>query len=152
VGNYVTDNPSNLGKSVTADSWAVAAPQIQLASAELSSPSIDAAPTVAEGSAGNNFTDLALASMAGRALAGTVAPGDRAGLVRVATHGRTKLTGDSKSPRNSSDGPETRTAAGLRDVPELIREFGKLRDAGLLTDEEFIEQKRRLLSPNPSPG
>jgi PPE-repeat protein len=133
-------------------SWAVAAPQIQLASAELPSPGIDAAPAVAEGSAGNNYADLALASMAGRALAGTVGPGGRAGLVRAATHGRAKSPGDSKPPRNSADGPETRTAAGLRDVPELIREFGKLRDSGLLTDEEFIEQKRRLLSPNPSPG
>ena len=32
------------------------------------------------------------------------------------------------------------------DVPEQLRKFAELRDQGILTDEEFLEQKKKLLS------
>ncbi|WP_232079081.1 SHOCT domain-containing protein [Mycobacterium florentinum] len=33
----------------------------------------------------------------------------------------------------------------MREFAELLGKLGELRDAGLLTDEEFNEQKQRLL-------
>ena len=33
----------------------------------------------------------------------------------------------------------------LRELAELLRELAALRDSGILTDEEFNVQKRRLL-------
>jgi hypothetical protein len=32
------------------------------------------------------------------------------------------------------------------DVPEQIKKFADLRDQGIITDEEFLEQKKKLLS------
>jgi hypothetical protein len=32
------------------------------------------------------------------------------------------------------------------DVPEQLRKFAELRDQGIITDEEFLEQKKKLLS------
>lgn len=34
----------------------------------------------------------------------------------------------------------------LADVPEQLRKFAELRDQGTITDEEFLEQKKKLLS------
>ena len=80
---------------------------------------------------------MALASMAGRAMAGT------AGTAGTGGPGRRERTGTTtrkpaESPQNSAGGPITSIAAELR-------ELASLRDSGILTDEEFSEQKRRLL-------
>jgi hypothetical protein len=39
----------------------------------------------------------------------------------------------------------TGIAAEIEKLAELLGKLGELRDSGLLTDEEFIEQKQRLL-------
>lgn len=119
--------------------WTATAPEIHLAAAELPSVSADAAPAVEDGGAGGLGAQAALAGMAGRALAGTAAPGGRQG---IGSTTRERV----KSSRRSSGSSATGTAAELRESVELLREFGKLRDSGLLTDEEFDEQKRQLLS------
>jgi hypothetical protein len=36
--------------------------------------------------------------------------------------------------------------ADIREFAELLGKLGDLRDSGLLTDEEFDQQKQRLLS------
>ncbi len=132
--------------------WTAVAPEIHLASAESAGVSADAAPAATDGGPGNLYAEMALASMAGRAFAGTVAPGGRGDLVRAATHGRAKPSEKSSSAEIPAGRPATGAASELREVPELIREFGKLRDSGLLSDEEFTEQKRRLLGLLPSSG
>ena len=40
----------------------------------------------------------------------------------------------------------TGIAAEIREFTELLGKLGDLRDSGLLTDEEFSEQKQRLLA------
>jgi len=40
----------------------------------------------------------------------------------------------------------TEITAEIREFAELVARLGALRDSGLLTDEEFNEQKHRLLS------
>ncbi|WP_227371145.1 SHOCT domain-containing protein [Mycobacterium fragae] len=69
--------------------------------------------------------------MAGRALGGTTGLGRRE---RASPDARPRA----ESPRRPPSGPVTRTAAELRELAEL-------RDSGILTEEEFTQQKRRLL-------
>jgi hypothetical protein len=41
--------------------------------------------------------------------------------------------------------PVAGITAELRERAELLRELATLRDSGILTDEEFSKEKRRLL-------
>ena len=120
--------------SVGALSWTSAAPTIRLAVAALPTTSLSATPT----GPGSLFSEMALASMAGRAIGDTVSPGRRERL--KATTGVPAAL-----PKTSPGGPATGIAAELREVAQVLREIGALRDSGILTDEEFSEQKRRLL-------
>ena len=112
---------------------AVALPATSVAAAEASA-----------GSAGSLFSQLALASMAGRAMAGTGGagggPGRRERIGAPVTGGKT--TEKAASPESPAGGPITSVAAELR-------ELASLRDSGILTDEEFTEQKKRLLAHIP---
>lgn len=81
-------------------------------------------------SSGTTFSEMALAGMAGRALAGTV------GLRRRDQPGA-PMRQQAGTPEPSPSGPITSIAAELRELADL-------RDAGILTDDEFTEQKRRL--------
>jgi len=58
-------------------------------------------------------------------------------LARQAAEDLTKLVGDPRAPR-----PPRRSDSPV----ELIRELGRLRDEGLITDEEFQAKKADLLS------
>jgi len=77
--------------------------------------------------------------MAGRALSGPISPGHREH-IGATTRARPTPTPDSPS------GPTTGIAAEIREFTELLSKLGELRDSGLLTDEEFSEQKQRLLA------
>ena len=117
--------------------WTAAAPALRLAAVELPATSL-AAPDVFAGAPGSLFGEMALASMAGRAIGGPVGPGRRE---RVAA---TTRAYPAPSPR-STGGPITGIAAETRELAELLGELGALRDSGILTDGEFDEQKRCLL-------
>lgn len=87
-----------------------------------------AGPAVLTGAAGTAFSEMALAGMAGRAMGGTVGLGRRepAGAVRP-------------SPLGTPVGPITSIAAELQKLAEL-------RDCAVVTDDEFITLKQRLLA------
>jgi PPE-repeat protein len=119
--------------------WTAAAPAIRLAAVALPVTSLGAAPEVFAGSPGSLFGEMALASMAGRAIGCTVSPGTRERI------GATTRAYPAPSPR-SPGGPMTGITAEIREFAELLGKLGVLRDSGLLTDEEFNEQKHRLLA------
>ena len=110
--------------------WTTAAPAIRLTAVALPATSLSAAPEVFADSPGNLFSGMALASMAGRAIGGsTVSRREHLGAT-------TPLR---PAPLQRLPGsPVTAIAAELRELAEL-------RDSGILTDEEFSEQKQRLL-------
>ncbi|MCW2663768.1 MAG: hypothetical protein JWP83_4920 [Mycobacterium sp.] len=56
--------------------------------------------------------------------------------------GAPTTTGKAAPPEAPAGGPITRVAAELR-------ELASLRDSGILTDQEFTEQKRKLLDQIP---
>ena len=133
--------PAVAGLSVP-QAWVASAPEIQLAGAELPHLGAAAAPAAtatATDGGGHLYAQGALAAMAGRALAGTAV--GRAAAERTAS---------ARGPGHSAPPPSDSTAR-MREFAELLRELGRLRDAGLLSDEEFSEQKQRLVSLHRAP-
>jgi hypothetical protein len=82
---------------------------------------------------GSLFSQMALASMAGRAIGGPVSAGNRE---RIAATTRACPAPSLRSP----GGPITGIAE-MREVAELLSKLGSLRDSGILTGEEFNERK-----------
>jgi PPE-repeat protein len=112
--------------------WVATTPLVRPLALALPATSVGAAAAASEGSAGSLFSQMALASMAGRAMAGTGGAGRR------------EPTAATKRDPNAQQqslgsGPITSIAAELR-------ELASLRDSGILTEEEFTEQKKRLLA------
>jgi PPE-repeat protein len=128
-----------VGRLSVPPAWTVAAPEIRLAAVTLPTTSLGAAPEVMAASPGTLFSEMTLANMASRAISGT------------ATSGRQERTGSISRPRpvstpTSPSGHGTTMAADIREFAEALVTLGDLRDSGLLTDEEFTEQKERLLA------
>jgi PPE-repeat protein len=164
---------TNLGSPVTAGmgeakmisglavprGWVSAAPEMRALTLALPAASAGAA---AEGSVGSMFGQMALASMAGRALAGSVGTGGAGGAgggrrERVATATRKPADAakptDPQQPTDPRESTEPREPTAAQILPggpitsiaAELRELASLRDAGILTDAEFNEQKELLL-------
>ena len=95
---------------------------------------------------------MALAGMAGRAMAGTVGTGVSRGAgkapkgaTRAARPGAAATTSGSAATGDKDEAPQDKPRAVVTGVAAELREFAKLRDEGILTDEEYTEQKNRLL-------
>jgi PPE-repeat protein len=136
---------AGLGRSPTVgglsvpQGWTVAAPEIRLAALTLPANGLAAAPEVMAASPGSLFSEMTLANMASRAMCGTPTLGrqDRFGSISRAR------------PMQTPTSPSGHAAAIATDVHEFaaaLLKLGDLRDSGLLTDEEFTEQKERLLA------
>jgi len=117
--------------------WTAETTMIPPLAVALPAVSMGAAAEASAGSAGSLFSQMALAGMAGRALAGTGGPGG--GPAPRERIGAPTKGGKATPPEAPAGGPVTSIAAELR-------ELASLRDAGVLTDEEFTEQKKRLLA------
>jgi PPE-repeat protein len=134
-----------LGRLSVPSNWTVAAPEIR--SVAMTSPlpgsAAAAAPAVEAGSA-NAVNQMGIAGMAGQAMAGPpVADANQDGGKPV-THAR--LTGRAPAATDDDEAevtPAPRTV--VTGVAAAIREIAKLRDQGRLTEQEYKEQKKRLL-------
>ena len=127
--------------------WAMAAPEIRLSAVALPATSLGAAAEASAGSAGSVFSQMALAGMAGRALAGTTGTG--AGTGRRERIGErvgapTNKPAEPQQPESPAP-PKSPPGGPITSIAAELRELASLRDSGILTDEEFTEQKRRLL-------
>ncbi|MGO9156975.1 PPE family protein, SVP subgroup [Mycobacterium sp.] len=136
----VLGQAASVGALSVPPGWTAATPAIRLAAVAL--PGLGAAPEVFAGSPGSLFSQMALASMAGRAIGGSVSPGHRE---RIGA-----TTRACPAPTPKSPGGPTTGIAEMREVTELLCKLGSLRDSGILTGEEFNEQKRRLLDTAPA--
>ena len=54
-------------------------------------------------------------------------------------------TGDGAGQGDTDDALQSKPRAVVTGVAAELRDFAKLRDEGILTDEEYTEQKNRLL-------
>src|SRR6202034_2276772 len=94
---------------------------------------------VAATSPGTLFSEMTLANMASRAITGTNTRGCQE---RTGSISRSRPMATPTSP----SGHGTAIAADIREFAEALVTLGDLRDSGLLTDEEFNDQKGRLLA------
>jgi PPE-repeat protein len=103
------------------------------------------------GASGSTFSDMALAGMLGRAMAGTPGTGGRdggkaaTGKRAAARPGAAATTDDRAAADGEGEASQHKPRTVVTGVAARIRELAKLRDEGILTDEEFTEQKNRLL-------
>jgi PPE-repeat protein len=124
--------------------WTVTAPEIR--SVAKVSPITNAGPAAAAPlqDPANTFNQMGMGGMAGQAMAGPPAAGDSKDSGKPVTHARLTARG----PGAASDGeveasPAPRTV--VTGVAAAIRDIAKLRNQGRLTEEEYNEQKKRLL-------
>jgi PPE-repeat protein len=134
--------------------WAVATPAVKPISytlPALPATAASAAPA-AEAGSGSTLSQMALAGMAGRAMAGTVGTsvgksggkGAKSAGAQART-GEPKAQGSSVAADEKGEAPQGKPRAVVTGVAAELREFAKLRDEGILTDEEYTQQKNRLL-------
>jgi hypothetical protein len=108
----------------------------------------NAVPVAAEVDSGSTFGEMALAGMAGRIMAGTVGTG--AGMAvhgaRAAGLAGARAVSVVRTAAGTDDmEPQETPRAVVTGVATELREFAKLIDEGLLTKDEYIHQKKRLL-------
>jgi hypothetical protein len=147
--------------------WTIATPAVRPVAVTLPAlpeTGVSAIPAVAtaetlEAGSGSTLGEMALAGMAGRAMAGTLGTGGgkdagkaAAGTRVAARAGGAAATGDGAATSGHSaaadpeaDASQSAPRTVVTGVAAELREFAKLRDEGILTDEEFTEQKNRLL-------
>jgi PPE-repeat protein len=125
--------------------WTVAAPEVKPAAftTPLSSANAAAGPA-AEAGAANTFNQMGIGGMAGQAMAGPPAAGETQENGKPVTHARLtpRVTG------TASDGDPEATPAPrtvVTGVAAAIRDIAKQRAQGYLTEQEYREQKKRLL-------
>jgi PPE-repeat protein len=160
---------TNLGSSVSASSvsaglgqantvgalsvpptWTAATPAVRSVALALPATSATAAAALEAGS-GATFSEMALASMAGRAMAGTLGSGGGRDRGKAPTDKRATSSGEPVA--TNADDAATAGEGAAQNSPRTavtaiaaeIRELAKLRDEGILTDEEFTLRKKRLL-------
>jgi PPE-repeat protein len=129
----------SIGRLSVPPAWTVAAPEIRLAAVTLPATSLGAAPEVMAAGPGTLFSEMALANMASRAMTGNPIRGCQE---RTGSISRSRPV----STPTSASGHGTAIAADIREFAEALVTLGDLRDSGLLTDEEFTDQKERLLA------
>ena len=144
---------NSVGALSVPPTWAVSTPAVKPISytlPALPATAASAAPA-AEAGSGSTLSQMALAGMAGRAMAGTVgtgvgkAPPRRARRTGSGARRAAATTGPSAAAGDKDEAPQDKPRAVVTGVAAELREFAKLRDEGILTDEEYTEQKNRLL-------
>jgi PPE-repeat protein len=126
-------NAGVVGALSVPPSWAAATPMVRLAAAVLHGTNPAAAPAVTIGSTGSEFGELALASLAGSALCGTV---PRAVSAKAIRGGRPTSDKDSQRPDKLE-----RVLAELSQNPESVQHWH--------TDKAHLESLLDQLSKKP---
>lgn len=142
-----------MGEAITAGNlsvpinWAANAPEIRSLSytKPLAGPALGGAPATSLSAAGTAFSQMALAGMGGSALAGSISRGR--GGADAESNAKVQLPQRAAGAAADSPAGDTGDAPGpsLMGIAAEIREFAELRDRGLITNDEYNEQKMRLL-------
>jgi PPE-repeat protein len=137
---------NRIGMLSVPPSWTLATPAVKPSAVTLPAlPAVAAAEQGISGASGSTLSQMALAGMAGRAMAGTVGTGVSRARNVVARPSDAPKTADRKTTGGDDDATPAKPRTVVTGVAAELREFTKLRDEGILTDEEYTEQKNRLL-------
>jgi PPE-SVP subfamily C-terminal region len=119
--------------------WTAGTPEVRPVAYTLPGPAAAAsAVPEAEVGFGGTLGEMALAGMAGRIMADAVG----AGAGRTARHARAALSGARAMNETAAQEGHRAVVTG---VAAELREFAKLVDEGLLTNDEYLHQRKRLL-------
>ena len=122
--------------------WAAATPAVRPIALALPAAPAATAPQAMAPGLGSSFGEMALAGTAGRAIRDGF--GARGREARVANHaGPQPVTAE--APRVGDEGTESEPHTVVTGIAAEIRQFAQLRDDGLISDEEYAEQRNRLL-------
>lgn len=135
-----------IGRLSVPPGWVAAAPELRALATALPAATVGAAAQATGSSAGSLFSQMALASMAGRAMAGTGGGALAGRQERIGLPGRKPKEA---APAEAADVPQTPAGGPITSIAAELRELASLRDAGILTQDEFVEQKQRLLPRDP---
>ncbi|BAX90198.1 PPE family protein, SVP subgroup [Mycobacterium shigaense] len=136
----------SVGRLSVPPAWVAAAPELRAMAAALPATTVGAAAPAGGASAGSLFSQMALASMAGRAMAGTTGGGGPGIRERI---GMAAPKSKDAPPAESAEARPMPLGGPITSIAAELRELASLRDAGILTQEEFEEQKQRLLPRDP---
>jgi PPE-repeat protein len=139
--------------------WAVATPAVRpiamtlpaLPTTGAGAVPAAAAADIAGAGSGSMYAEMAVAGMAGRAIGGTLGTGGGKGAGAAAGNrvaARPAGAGSTAAPAATDvdgEAAQSKPRAVVTGVAAELREFAKLRDEGILTDQEYTEQKNRLL-------
>lgn len=141
--------PAGLGRANTVggltvpSSWTIEGPEVRPAALTL--PAYTPATPLEAGPA-STFNDMGLAGMSGQAMAGTPDPGTSADSGTKASRPRTAaFTSTGTVAGGKAEVSQHNPRIVVTGVAAAIREITKLRDQGMMTHEEYTEQKNRLL-------
>ncbi|MGO9285542.1 MAG: PPE family protein [Mycobacterium sp.] len=134
-----------IGALSVPSNWTVAAPEIRSVAmvSPITNASAAAAAPLETGSA-NMFNQMGLAGLAGQGICGQPAAGDTRHGGKPVTHAR--LSGRPAVAAADDDAevsPAPRTV--VTGVAAAIRDIARQRDEGRLSEQEYTEQKKRLL-------
>jgi hypothetical protein len=132
---------NTIGKLSVPTGWAEAAPAMRSLALPSPATSVGAAAGISAGGTGSLYGEMAAAGMAGRAMAGTGGAGAPRPRERVGAP-----TGTPGEPPHPGELPQVPAGGPITSIAAELRELASLRDSGILTEEEFTEQKRRLLA------
>ncbi|BBY23736.1 PPE family protein, SVP subgroup [Mycobacterium stomatepiae] len=136
----------SVGRLSVPPGWMTAAPALRAATTALPAATAAAAAEATGSSAGSLFSQMALASMAGRAMAGTTGGGGARFQERI---GMAAPKSKDTPPAEPVEVPQIPMGGPITSIAAELRKLASLRDAGILTQEEFVEQKQRLLPRDP---
>lgn len=147
---------NSVGALSVPPTWTIATPAVRPVSytlPALSEAAVKAAAApAAEAGSGSTLSQMALAGMAGGVMSGFLGTGVGRGggkgakKTEVPARARAAETaGGNAAAGENGEAPDDKPRAVVTGVAAELREFAKLRDEGILTDEEFAEQKNRLL-------
>jgi PPE-repeat protein len=135
-----------IGSLSVPPTWAAATPAVRPMALALPATRVAAAGQALTVSSGSTLGDVALASTAARAISDSF--GTRHKEPRAAAADK-RAAAAAAAEKPAGEGQEAESESPPRvvvtGIAAEIRDLGKLRDEGLLTDEEFAHQKSRLL-------
>ncbi|WAJ46273.1 PPE family protein [Mycobacterium sp. Aquia_216] len=135
---------NTVGSLSVPPTWAAATPAVRPIALALPALPAGFAPQAMAPSLESSFGEMALAGTAGRAIRDGFGARDREQRAKNAVEIQAVSAAAPKvGDEDTVAGGEPRTV--VTGIAAEIRDFARLRDEGLLTDQQFIEQRNRLL-------
>ncbi|OBF61439.1 hypothetical protein A5756_01775 [Mycobacterium sp. 852002-53434_SCH5985345] len=133
----------SIGRLSVPPTWAAGTPAVRPIALALPAAPAGAAATAVVPGFESTFGEMALAGTAGRAIRDAV--GRRDHNQRIAKPVGRQAISERPSDADEDVPAESEPRTVVTGIAAEIREFARLRDEGLISDEEYVEQRNRLL-------